>query len=97
MSMTKKKLKVADKNCFMTSDDESDDQKNMSMLVSVGFTPLQVEAMIAVVSNTAPPSLMVSCGFWPAIAEKFSDYDKLTSDDLTRAGFSQAQVQAIAI
>lgn len=73
--------------------DEDDDVRNA--LVTVGFTPNQVQAIFDVAGGDAPPAEMVRVGFWPCVADKFVNFETVTADDLTRAGFSQAQVSVL--
>lgn len=70
-----------------------DTDQDIATLVSLGFTPAQVQAFIDVVNGDKPPSEMVSVGFWSYFAEECVDFDKLTRDDLVRAGISSAAAE----
>jgi Holliday junction resolvasome RuvABC DNA-binding subunit len=73
--------------------DEDDDTE--SLLVSLGFTPQQVDAMV-IALNDKNPVPMVQAGFWAYVAQMFAGTAPLNTDDLVRAGFSSAQAEVIA-
>jgi hypothetical protein len=87
--MSKKKVDVVPKQKVLGDKDE--DVK--ALLVSLGLTPVQVDALVAVASGEAPADEMVRAGFWAEISLRFENVDSLTADDLVRAGFSTVLAQ----
>ena len=87
--MSKKTVKASPKRGLKS------ESEGLDILVSVGFTPAQAQAMADVADGSAGPEAMVVVGFWAYVAQLFTDFNKLTPADLARAGFSMAQVEVL--